>query len=307
MAKTLRKANGQFNGSLGEGAKSVPTAAPITGGAVSTDVDGVAPTFPQPRTPTHELHLSERLELAQSEATDPDVLDELSRDDDIEVLRAVASNYETWRHTLDAMVRRSSTPDYGVAVAVARRTDVSSTTLDYLAENEEEDVRRAVADNPSTHPETLDMLSEDFFMDVRLYVADNTNTPPETLESLLYDEDHEVAEFAAANRSLPMSALLAISDPNTTDDWTTDVQAGAARNPSLPMERLDAATRHPHQYVRLYACLNPNVTTEMLARLMVDPHPYVRKEAANRPGARAVDPAVWEKHRLLGDSGNTAD
>jgi hypothetical protein len=44
MGKALRKANGQFNGSVGEGAKKVPTAAPTTA-AVSTSVDGVAPTF----------------------------------------------------------------------------------------------------------------------------------------------------------------------------------------------------------------------------------------------------------------------
>ena len=86
-----------------------------------------------------------KLEFAVT-TKDPDVLDELSWDEDWCVRWYVASN-------------RNTKPE----------------TLDVLSRDENSYVRRYVAENPNTSPEILDTLSQDKDSIVRCFVADNPN------------------------------------------------------------------------------------------------------------------------------------
>ncbi len=86
-------------------------------------------------------------ELAQT-TTDPEVLDELSKNKNSDVRYQVAKNPNT-----------------------------TSETLDYLSKDKDQMVRRWVARNPNTTPETLDYLSKDEVWVIRDGAKSNPNYP----------------------------------------------------------------------------------------------------------------------------------
>ena len=70
--------------------------------------------------------------------------------------------------------------------------------LSVLAEDEDVEVRQAVAENPSTPTEILSKLATDKIWYVRENVAGNHNTSQEILSMLANDEDCDV-RLAAVN------------------------------------------------------------------------------------------------------------
>ena len=75
--------------------------------------------------------------------------------------------------------------------------------LNWLANDKEYYVRRAVAENPNTSTETLERLANDKYWTVRCWVAYNPNTPQETLERLANDRDWYVRSYVAGNHNTP--------------------------------------------------------------------------------------------------------
>jgi hypothetical protein len=86
--------------------------------------------------------------LLAETTTDPEVLDELSKDEDPRVRWSVAGNPNT-----------------------------ASETLDYLSKDKYSGVRCQVALNPNTSPETLDYLSRDKDWVTRYKAKSNPNYP----------------------------------------------------------------------------------------------------------------------------------
>jgi hypothetical protein len=72
-----------------------------------------------------------------------------------------------------------------------------------LATDDDGDVRRRVAGNPSTPPAVLERLATDDDGDVRRRVAEHPSTPPAVLERLATDADDYVRRGVAGNPSTP--------------------------------------------------------------------------------------------------------
>jgi 3-methyladenine DNA glycosylase AlkC len=140
-------------------------------------------------------------ELAKT-TTDPEILNELSKDASYWVRRNVANNLNT-------------TPE----------------TLDYLSRDEDSYVRSAVAEHLNTSPEILDYLSKDEYWWIRYRVAKNFNTTPETLDYLSKDKDWATRYKAKSNPNYPnifkRIKMIFNKTKNTTennDNWIQDFE-----------------------------------------------------------------------------------
>jgi len=78
-----------------------------------------------------------------------------------------------------------------------KHPNTSPETLHKLHQDEDTDVRSAVAEHPNTSPETLHKLHRDKDSDVRQAVALHPNVSPDTLHKLHQDEDSNVRSAVA--------------------------------------------------------------------------------------------------------------
>ena len=103
--------------------------------------------------------------------------------------------------------------------------------LEELAKDEDRDVRKTVAANPSTPPEVLAELAKDEYWSTHRAVAKNPSTPPEVLAELAKDEWNEVRANVALNPSTPPEVLIELAKDK---EWF--VRDLAAQNPNTPKE-----------------------------------------------------------------------
>ena len=138
----------------------------------------------------------ERLGVAGSESTPPEVLDSIATDRDLDVRSYVAANRRTASATLNRIVLDDH-PQVRRMLARNRNTPVNA--LERLAGDSDYLVRLDVARNPSTPPHLLLALAEDFESSVVEAVAGNPSTPMDLLETLAKDQDSRVRAAAARN------------------------------------------------------------------------------------------------------------
>jgi len=144
----------------------------------------------------------EKLNQAENPSTPPEILSQLSKDEDATVRRFVAMN--------------SSTPPE---------------ILSQLSKDEDASVRWYVAGNPSTPPEILSQLSKDKDTGIRCNVAKNPSTPPEIrdqIESSTLNEWLESHNLAKAESSVILFkrvSRLFQTQENTKNEttWTPGV------------------------------------------------------------------------------------
>ena len=171
-----------------------------------------------------------RKTVARSEHTPPEILTRLAEDENVNVRVAVVGNCCTPSRVLarlamddDVNVRQHVVDGNNISLEVlwclARDSNVKvrlkvasregnsfevfwylTGILSYLAEDEEKDVRAAVARHHATTPETLARLGEDIDAYVREGVARNDFTLPETLVRLASDKTQQVREAVARNK-----------------------------------------------------------------------------------------------------------
>ena len=145
-----------------------------------------------------DMDFEEKLDLAER-STDPDILDQLSTDEDADVREAVAGNENCYPHVLEHT----------------------------LSKDKKAEVRFYVAGNPNCPLHVLEELSTDEDEYVRAAVAGNKNCPPDVLEHpLSKDENEYVREAVAANPNCPDPALI-----NLCDDSDKTVRDAVANNP----------------------------------------------------------------------------
>ena len=92
------------------------------------------------------------------------------------------------------------------------RNIVNKHALSKLAEDEDSDVRCAVAENGNTPAETLSKLAEDEDWQVRRAVAKNEHTPVEILSKLAEDDNYYVRRAVAKNEHTPVETLLKLAE-----------------------------------------------------------------------------------------------
>jgi len=120
-------------------------------------------------------------QLAET-TTDPEILDELSRDKYYIVRFYVARNLNTTPEILDYL---SKDEYWWVRYRVARNLNTSPETLDYMSRDKDSTVRDGVAQNPNTTPETLkEMAKVETNYDIITAIKIHPNCPEETWKYL---------------------------------------------------------------------------------------------------------------------------
>jgi hypothetical protein len=172
--------------------------------------------------------------LAQNTKTSPEVLKQLSKDNDPDVRWAVARNPST---PPEVLLQLSKDRKKEVRQAVAQNTKTPPEVLTQLSRDIDDDIRYEVAKNLNTPSEVLTQLSKD--PDLRYRVADNPNTPTEVLTQLSKDKHRDVRWAVARNPKAPSEVLKQLSRDNDGD-----VRWAASRNPNTPPEVLKQLRRN---------------------------------------------------------------
>lgn len=197
-------------------------------------------------------------------------------------------------------------------IAKAKSTPV--TTLTWLADNPNSEVRRCTAGNTSTPAAVLRKLSKDWDAAVRLAVLDNSKVPIDIITELSNDTNPLVslrACYALDERRKTHEAILAkqpppaqtIKDIPNLQAYNKYMQPGAAQNlsqqttpeaieflkivaerTSTPPQRLAELSNHPSAEVRSAVALNTNTPLAVLWRLSLDLDPVVKSALTKNQG-----------------------
>lgn len=161
----------------------------------------------------------------------------------------------------------------------------SNTPLDVLtklANDEDKDVRKAVANNPKTPPDILTKLASDENPEIRRTVATNQNTPLQTLNKLAGDK---VRSAVANNPNVPKELLAQL-----LGDIDVEVRAVAARvvasDPKTQGKTLRSALTMASKggpLERLFVAQNPATPPQILTELSAYNNGDVLVAVANNP------------------------
>lgn len=189
-------------------------------------------------------------------------------------------------------------------INIALFPNTSQETLHKLSENENVDVKRAVAHNKNTSAKTLERLAKEKDINIRLEVANNENTPSKILDELAKVENFIMCEVIAKNRNTSIETLkklakhpvkdvkIAITEnPNTplqilnelsnelSNDEGLYVRFGVAKNKNTPEEILDKLSKDKDITVRTAVAKNKNTSLETLEKLVKDKDKLVSRTA----------------------------
>lgn len=121
---------------------------------------------------------------------------------------ATMSNRELAKTSKDSKVlaRLANDEDEDVRWYVAQNPNTPAEALAQLANDEDAYTRENVALNPNTSAEALAQLANDTEWTMRWYVAKNSNTPVDILVQLANDEDEAVRKAAMDNPNCPVKS-----------------------------------------------------------------------------------------------------
>ena len=182
----------------------------------------------------------------------------------------------------------------------------SQEVLAKLSNDEDDSIRKLVAENPSTSPELLLKIAEDKFeiFTIRLVairnpsmsieslvkfaenphpgfrsaVANNRSTPPEVLSRLSEDGYGTIKNSVALNPSTPPEVLAKLSN-----DENDTIRRNIAENPSTPPELLAKLADSDDHGILTSVAENPSTPPEALTRLSDHGESYVRWTVAENP------------------------
>ena len=145
-------------------------------------------------------------------------------------------------------IAESSAP-YNRVVA-AKDTQASPETLAQLAQDENRDVRIAVATNlQNLSEETFNRLASDSEHEIRGLIADRKDAPAHILNRLSRDDNEFVRQAVAENRSTPAETFARLAE-----DEKPSVRRFVARNPSTPSAVLEHLAYDKDSFASQYAC-----------------------------------------------------
>ena len=100
---------------------------------------------------------------------------------------------------------------------ILENNNASPEILEELADDKDEDVRRAVAKHPNATADILRKLAKDGDVNVRWEVVHNPNTPAEALRKMAEDGSLEVRWEVAGNPNTPADILMKLADDKNKD------------------------------------------------------------------------------------------
>jgi hypothetical protein len=146
------------------------------------------------------------------------------------------------------------------------------------ANDEDEEVRLAVAENELTPTDALNKLSGDSSSDVKKAVASNISATNEILKKLATDNLSSVRAAVAGDPKTQVGLLAELSK-----DENRDVRAKVASHQNTPVNVLRSLAKDTDSYVRYKVAGNPNTPEDILRLLASDKDISVRHELAYNP------------------------
>lgn len=163
-------------------------------------------------------------------------------------------------------------------LALAESSHTPTALLEWLAGDEEQEVRLAVARNPATPVTALSTLTQSWAG--RLAVACNPCSPSEVLGGLAFDGDLDIRQALAANPNTPPWALTRLAlDPDLS------VHRKVALNPRTPPRLLWQLAQQANPTLHLALLRNPNTPKEAL-EVIVLADPDLLDLASHHPNSQ---------------------
>ena len=176
------------------------------------------------------------------------------------------------------LLKLAQDEDANVRYAVAQNPNISSETLGILAQDEKASVRIKVTQNPNTSLKILKLLAQDEDANVRYAVAVNPNTSSETLDILAQDEKASVRHGVAKNPNISSETLDLLAQ-----DEDTNIRYEIAANPNTSPKILRLLAQDEKAFIRIEVTQNPNTSPKILRLLAQDEDEYIRGEVAANP------------------------
>lgn len=139
--------------------------------------------------------------------TPPEILNELVKEDSLEIHRAIAMNVKAQPELL-RVVKEKNEDNVFILRFIAAHPNTSVDILKELAIHEDGSTREQIAANRSTPPETLRNLAGDGYYKIRMAVGSNPMTPKDILEEWMKEGNPSIKGSLASNPSIPLDTLL---------------------------------------------------------------------------------------------------
>ena len=170
--------------------------------------------------------------LAEDESTSVSILQQLAKDEDLDIRRRVASNPSTPEALAAQFVHD---PALKVRIRLLDRPNLSLQLIQQLANDDEASIRARVVSRSDVPLDIVIKLADDAHKLVRGHVAAKRSTPPSILMKLANDDENYPRSRVASNKFAPPAALIILSN-----DEDGLVRMRVARNPSAPQQALKA-------------------------------------------------------------------
>jgi len=147
------------------------------------------------------LTVEQKLELAKDPNTSVFDLEVLGEDPNAEIRIEVAKHPKMpYVEGGELEKRLANDQDPRVKIEIAKRSDISPTTVEQLANDQDPRVKIEIAKRSDLFPSTIDQLTNDQNPEVKLALIENPGIFRENLEQLTNDQNPEVR--AAARKRL---------------------------------------------------------------------------------------------------------
>lgn len=281
--------------------------------------------------------------VAENSDTPLEILVKLANDSNREVKAKVAGNLNTPTAVLESLgleegifnARNPNTPGSVLAKAVSQmrgdeladflkhpvsNSQMPASTLEQLANSNNDSIRYQVAKHPNTPASALEKLAGDSDIYTIMNVASHRNTPPQILEQLAANSDYTTRYKVALNPNTPPAALEILYNETQTNAPTTansrnqenEIYSTIAANPRTPLAVLEMLaarefvtepeTEESRDAAMFSGCniegvlqalvYNNSLTPQILGILALDPSPKIRSLLARHPN---LTPELWQQ------------
>lgn len=240
--------------------------------------------------------------IARHQHTPIDVLEDIAKLDDIEILKAVCNNPVTDSQLLRLLVARKpgvldrnvvtnpsapadlleqiylqayATDDAYLRAAIIAHAHCPTALIDGVAADDDPIVLRQLAGDEHIGADVLAHLVDHDDAAVRCAAAANARLTPKQLKLLLKDKSSAVRRIVASR--LDLSAVFIRHLMTDADHW---VRLWLGRNPVLPPKVMRILATDAHVDVRRAIARNPRCPVVLLEMLAVDKHAWVRSAVA---------------------------
>ena len=258
-----------------------------------------------------------RLKVAEDENVTEEILEQLTKDDNLEVRKAVFKNINCPTKVLDEQLSLDKdhklydeelldviyqNKNVSFELALSRWNNNRTSRIDSLFSHHDlalPHIQKSILEYGKGYPKlrlagyknisisSMNELAKAGVMDIRKFLASNPNISPEVIKVLSEDYDSDVRKSLAANPNISPEVMKALSE-----DDNNEVRKSLAANLNISPEVMKALSEDDNNDVRKSLAANPNISPEVMKALSEDYDSGVRKSLAANPN---ISPEVIEK------------